>query len=266
MRHRVLGRRLAAITGIMIAFQGALGGGRLDAADEDATRPNILIAIADDWSFGHAGAYDCEWVETPAFDRVAREGVLFSNAFTSNPKCSPCRASLLTGRNSWQLEEATNHFGLFPHKWPVYPEVLEAAGYHVGFTGKGWGPGDYEAGGFDRNPAGPAYQRHRARPPHGGIANTDYAANFADFLKQKPDDAPFCFWYGGHEPHRGYEEGAGVREGKDPKAVDLPKFYPDNNTIRSDMLDYAVEVEWFDTHLGRILGAARKGRRSWTTR
>ena len=53
------------------------------------TRPNILFAIADDWSFGHAGAYGCKWVKTPAFDRVAREGILFSRAYTPNAKCAP---------------------------------------------------------------------------------------------------------------------------------------------------------------------------------
>src|SRR5262249_13698337 len=73
-----------------------------------AKRPNILFVIADDWSHGHAGAYGCNWITTPNFDRVAREGVLFNNAFTSNPKCSPCRATILTGRNSWQLKEAIN--------------------------------------------------------------------------------------------------------------------------------------------------------------
>ena len=49
-------------------------------------RPNILFIIFDDWGWQHAGAYGCSWVKTPNFDRVAREGVLFKNAFTSNPK------------------------------------------------------------------------------------------------------------------------------------------------------------------------------------
>ena len=86
-------------------------------------------------------------------------------AFTNNPKCSPCRASLLTGRNTWQLEEAMCHYGVFPAKWPVYPDLLEQAGYKVGHTGKGWGPGDFKAGGFWRNPAGPAYQKYKLKPP-----------------------------------------------------------------------------------------------------
>jgi len=221
-------------------------------ADEQP-RPNIVLAIADDWSNGHAGVFGCPWVETPAFDRVAREGVRFNNCFTSNPKCSPCRASLLTGRNSWQLEEACCHFGVFPAKWPVYPDLLEQTGYAVGYTGKGWGPGDWKTGGFKRNPAGVEFNKQRLKPPRRGISSIDYAENFAAFLKQRKPGQPFCFWYGSLEPHREYDDGAGIRAGKKTSDVKLPGYYPDPNLIRSDFLDYATEVEWFDTHLGRIL-------------
>jgi N-sulfoglucosamine sulfohydrolase len=249
-RLRTIGA-LACLT--LGSWPGAPGAG-LAAGSDRERRPNILFAIADDWSYGHAGVYGCTWVRTPAFDRVAREGVLFKNAFTNNPKCSPCRASLLTGRNTWQLDEACNHFGVFPARWAVYPDLLERAGYHVGFTGKGWGPGDFRAGGFKRNPAGPAYGRYKSAPPHRNVSSVDYARNFGDFLTNRKAGQPFCFWYGGTEPHRDYEEGAGRRSGKDPKAVKLPSYYPDSDLIRSDMLDYAVEVEWFDTHLGRMIG------------
>jgi arylsulfatase A-like enzyme len=91
------------------------------------------------------------------------------------------------------------------------------------------------------------------KPPYSGISNRDYARNFEDFLEQRPKDAPFCFWLGGQEPHRAYEEGSGVRAGRDPAAVTLPAYYPNQRIIRSDMLDYALEVEWFDQHVGRAL-------------
>ncbi|MGE3777382.1 MAG: sulfatase-like hydrolase/transferase, partial [Pirellulaceae bacterium] len=131
-------RKLLAL-GLFLVAAGM--GSPARAADLPA-RPNILFIIFDDWGWNHAGAYGCSWVKTPNFDRVAREGILFRNAFTSNPKCSPCRASILTGRNSWQLEEASCHNGLFPAKFAVYPDLLEKAGYVVGVTGSGWGPGD----------------------------------------------------------------------------------------------------------------------------
>ena len=68
-----------------------------DARSNEAARPNVLVVIADDWSFGHAGVYGCKWVNTPTFDRVCREGVAFNHCFTSNPKCFPSRASILSG-------------------------------------------------------------------------------------------------------------------------------------------------------------------------
>jgi len=225
-------------------------------AAEPAARPNILFIIFDDWGWQHAGAYGCTWVKTPNFDRVAREGVLFKNCFTSNPKCSPCRATILTGRNSWQLEEATCHNGLFPSKFAGYPDLLEQAGYVVGLTGKGWGPGDFKSPGWKRNPAGPSFDQLKMKDvPATGIGRNDYSGNFAAFLKQRPADTPFCFWMGFTEPHRAYELGSGVRAGKRPEDVSVPAYLPDTAVVRGDLLDYAVEVEYADQNIGRALKA-----------
>lgn len=246
MRCRVIWTLLFAMSSLAVPLASG-------QASEGQTRPNILFIILDDWGANHASVHGVPWISTPNIDRVAREGVIFSNCFTNNPKCSPCRASILTGRNTWQLAEACNHFGVFPHRWPVYTELLEQAGYHVGYTGKGWGPGDYRAGGFEENPAGKAYNRRRTQPPQSGISNIDYAANFADFLQDRKEGQPFCFWLGPTEPHLPYEQGAGRRAGKDPSTVQLPAYYPDSNVIRNDFLDYATEVEWADVHIGRAL-------------
>jgi N-sulfoglucosamine sulfohydrolase len=235
---------------VSICLLGSIPGA--EAQEDGRKRPNILFAIADDWSAGHT-SLDVKWVQTPGFDRIAKEGVLFKNCFTSNPKCSPSRATMLTGRNSWQLEEAFNHFGVFPARWAVFPDVLENAGYHIGFTGKAWGPGDWKGGGFKRNPVGPGYNNVKARPAIRGISPIDYAANFDEFLKGRKADQPFYFWYGGLEPHRTYDQFSGERAGKNPADVKVPAYLPDKPAIRSDFLDYAVEVEWFDSHLVRML-------------
>lgn len=218
-------------------------------------RPNLLFIIFDDWGWQHAGAYGCDWVKTPNFDRVAREGVLFKNAFTSNPKCSPCRASILTGRNTWQLEEASCHNSVFPSKFAVYPDLLEKAGYTVGLTGKGWGPGDFKSAGFQRNPAGPSFDQHNLQPPFTGIARTDYAKNFEGFLAQSSKERPFCFWMGFKEPHRAYEFQSGVKSGRKLEDVKVPAYLPDTPAVRSDLLDYALEVEWADAQIGKALAA-----------
>ncbi len=225
---------------------------RLSAAE--SKQPNILFIIFDDWNGStHAGAYGCTWVKTPNFDRVAKEGILFKNAFTSNPKCSPCRATILTGRNTWQLKEAVSHGGLFPSGFETYPDLLEKSGYMVGLTGKGWAPGDYKACGRTRNPAGPSFDKLTNQPPASGINKNDYSGNFGEFLKERDKSKPFCFWMGFTEPHRAYELNSGLKAGKKLEDVVVPKYLPDAEIVRSDLLDYAVEVEWGDAQIGRAL-------------
>lgn len=220
------------------------------------SRPNILFCISDDQSYPHASAYGTDWVNTPGFDRVAREGILFLNAYTPNAKCAPSRSCIITGRNSWQLEEAANHVPYFPEKFITYAEVLKEIGYQTGFTGKGWAPGNPGmTDGHKRELIGPSYNEEKRTAPAKNISRIDYSANFESFLKSINDDAPFCFWYGGTEPHRRYEFGVGIEKGgKDLDMIDnVFGFWPDNDTVRTDLLDYAYEIEYFDQHLVRML-------------
>ena len=218
--------------------------------------PNILFAIADDASWQHFGAYGCDWVSTPALDRIAREGILFTRAYTPNAKCAPSRSCILTGLNSWQLQAAANHVPFFPPMFSSYVEILEGQGYHTGYTGKGWAPGvanDRE--GKSRELTGKRYGQRRLTPPTSLISATDYTENFRDFLEARGEGESFCFWYGGHEPHRFYEFGSGIEKGgKTLEQVDaVPLFWPDVDTVRTDLLDYAFEIEYFDRHLMQML-------------
>ncbi len=209
-------------------------------------RPNILLAISDDQSWPHASAYGCRFVKTPAFDRVAREGVLFHNAFAPAPQCSPTRASILTGRNPWQNGDAAVHGESIPQDIPLYTDLLKNAGYHVGMTRKGWAPGLFQGD----NPAGKDYTLQKD--------SANYTAAFHSFLKNRKPGRPFCFWYGSREPHRSYQKGSGLKAGKTLESVELPKFLPDDETVRSDFLDYALEIELFDDHLGQMLDILEK--------
>ena len=135
-------------------------------------RPNILFCIMDDASWAHMSAYGCKWVETPAFDRLAEEGILFRNAYTPNAKCAPSRSSVLTGRNSWQLEEAANHVVNFPVRFKTFPEVLRENGYITAKTGKGWGPGDPgKIDGKKRELIGKSWSKNRETPPAKGMSS-----------------------------------------------------------------------------------------------
>ena len=107
-------------------------------------RPNVLLVIADDASLHFGQSYACDWVKTPNIDRLAKRGLVFDNCYVVTSKCAPCRASLLTGRNPWQNEDAANHQNIFPAKLAAFGEPLQQAGYHTGKTGKVWGPGRAE--------------------------------------------------------------------------------------------------------------------------
>jgi len=225
-----------------------------EPAKTKGKQPNILFAIADDQSFPYASVYGTSGIHTPAFDQVAKAGVLFNNAFVAAPQCSPSRAAILTGKNIWQLEEAGTHSSYFPKKFPVYTDLLEAAGYELGFTGKPWGPGNWKDGGWSRNPVGPEFNKRILKSvPANGIQAKDYYGNFVDFFGQKENDKPFFFWYGGHEPHRVYEDGSGLKAGKKLTDAAVPSFLPDQELVRSDVADYAYEIEWFDSHLGKMI-------------
>src|SRR5690606_14551464 len=148
------------------------------------------------------------------------------NAISNSPGCAPSRAAILTGRGHWQLAEAGVHASFFPRTLKVFPELLQQAGYHVGLTGKGAGPANFEGSGWEHNAAGEPYSELKLAERIEGISSVDYAANFEDFLKAKPADQPFCFWYGGQEPHRAFQKGAGLAAGKRLQDVRVPGFLP----------------------------------------
>lgn len=230
-------RCIAALLAPLLMLLPARG----DAAQP---RPNILLCISDDQSWCHTGRAGDPVVRTPAFDRVAEEGAYFSLALCAAPSCSPSRAALVTGRQIWQLDVAAAIFGPLHPSYATYPELLADAGYHVGHTGKGWGPGNFKSWGRQYNPAGgEAWQQH----------GKDYAANFRDFLDAAPEGAPFCFWLGSTDPHQPFTRGGGATAGLDAAKVHVPPQHPDTPEVRRDITDYMAEIERWDRDLAKAL-------------
>ncbi|WP_212635326.1 sulfatase family protein [Pseudozobellia thermophila] len=222
-------------------------------------RPNVLVIIFDDAGLD-MGAYGSTYVRTPGFDAIAEEGILFNRAYTPNAKCAPSRASIITGRNSWQLDAAANHVIYFPPKFKTYQEVLLEHGYVTGHTGKGYAPAVTKtAYGDDREVVGPAYNELKLVPPTSSISTNDYSANFKAFLEAAPKDRPWSFWVGSLEPHRGYEYGSGKRLGGKTEDMikNFPPYWPDNEVTRNDLLDYAFEIETMDAHIQKIMEALK---------
>lgn len=221
-----------AVVGGLAAAAAASGGAR--AAGPPA-RPNILLLLADDWSWQPEDQADRFEQRLPNFSRLRREGVFFANAFSASPSCTASRGALLSGQWPWRLAEGANLASILPRRFQIYPDALEGAGYHVGFTRKGWAPGQLGPARRTRNPAGNAYDDMDA------------------FLAKRPADAPFCFWFGTNDPHRPYDKGSGVAAGASPDSVTVPPYLPDTPEVRSDILDYRHEVERFDREVGDLL-------------
>ena len=201
-------------------------------------RPNILFCIADDWGAPHASIYgNDQVVQTPAFDRIAREGALFHNAYVSSPSCTPCRNSIMTGQWHWRLQGGANLYGTLPQSAETYSRLLKNSGYHTGSWRKSFGPGKLEGKFLTDHPAGKIYRK-----------------GFEDFLSERPTkDTPFCFWLGASDPHRGYKKGSGKQSGMDPSKIKLFSFFPDDPVIRSDVADYYFEVQRFDSDVAKAV-------------
>ena len=236
---------------------------RNQAEPEDESPPNFLFVISDDQSFVHTSFAGCRFIQTPAFDRVAREGVYFTNCYAGSPGCAPSRSALVTGRHHWQNEQSGQHASSWLNKHMPFVDLLESNGYFTGRTGKGVGPFQYarndqdslwrraNAGGRTRSNI--HYEENSDERFADGISALNYFANFKYFMESRPEGQPFFFWYGAYEPHRVYEKGSWRRTGKTLESVEVPEFLPDHEEIRGDMLDYAIEIEWFDLHLQRML-------------
>lgn len=256
----------------------SLAGG--SAATTNRQRPNILFCFADDWG-RYAGAYSgldgrptiSDVVKTPNIDRIAREGVLFRNAFVTAPSCTPCRSSLLSGQYFFRTGlGAILHGAKWDSSIPVYPLLLRDAGYHIGKSYKVWSPGTpadapygeqkyaYEAAGREFND----FSENTSKMVRDGMSFeaakekilAQVRDNFSAFLADRKPDQPFCYWFGPTLTHRKYEKGSGKSLwGIEPDSVrgKLPRFMPDVPEVRADYADYMGEIQAWDAGIGVLI-------------
>lgn len=243
-------------------------------------RPNILFAFADDWG-RFASAYakldgpgtinDC--VQTPNFDRVAREGVLFRRAFISAPSCTPCRSALLSGQHFWRTGRGAILRGaVWDSSIPSFPLLLGGAGYHLGETYKVWSPGTpndapFGAGKYAYEKAGGRFNQFSENVTRLVAAGTplesakqalydEVLANFNACLAARQPDQPFCYWFGPTNVHRKWIAGSGKKLWSiDPDSLmgKMPPFLADVPEVREDLADYFGEIQAFDAALGVLL-------------
>jgi len=243
-----------------------------------ARQPNILFAFADDWGryascyAEHEGPRSLNrYLETPTIDRVAREGVLFTNAFVQTPSCTPCRSSVLSGRYFWECGMGAILQGArWDESIPSYPLLLEEAGYHIGFTYKVWSPGKTADApyGAERNryqeqnwfscysqTATSLVEEHGVEGAKQQLAD-EVRRNFDLFLADRPEGKPFCYWWGPTNTHRHWQQGSGKGLwGLEPDRLEgsLPAFLPDVPEVREDVNDYLGECQAVDAGLEVLL-------------
>ncbi|MBI5688380.1 MAG: sulfatase [Verrucomicrobia bacterium] len=250
------------------------------AADAADKRPNILFCFADDWG-RYANCYTAietrpsinQVLKTPVLDRVAREGVLFKNAFVTSPSCTPCRSSLLSGQYFFRTHRGAILQGA---QWdasiPSYPLMLRDAGYHIGKSHKVWSPGtpgDAPYGGqqYAYEKAGRDFcdfSENATKLVQGGMTFeaakqkilAQVRANFDAFIADRKPGQPFCYWFGPTLTHRKWEKGSGrALWGIEPDSVKgrLPKFMPDVPEVREDYTDYMGEIQAWDAGIGVLI-------------
>jgi arylsulfatase A-like enzyme len=131
----------------LFVLSAALPGGVCASEQPVSTPPNIIVIFADDLGWGDLGAYGANLIETPNCDRLAREGIRFTDAHSASAVCSPSRYAALTGRYAWRTWLKN---GILLEHMPLMidpgrltlPAMLKERGYATACVGKwhlGWG-------------------------------------------------------------------------------------------------------------------------------
>jgi len=240
------------------AAGAALGMGLLGPASliRGAGRPNVVFILTDDHRYDAFGFMDRPWLNTPAMDRVAAEGVHFANSFVTTSLCSPSRASFLTGRWAGSHGVRDTHTPL-PDDCTTFLEILHGAGYHTGFIGKwhmsGKGIPDLSGQGkvdrmvsFDVNFGQGIYFDcplivDGVETDHPGYITdvlTDYAIDFLE----KRGGKPFCLYLSHKAVHDDFQPPGRYRgqlEDKVPPKEHFPsKTYPIAPVQQKQMADF----------------------------
>lgn len=213
-------------------------------------RPNVVLFITHD-SGRHLSPYGINEVHTPYSQRLASEGVLFSNAFCTSPLCSPSRAACVTGRYPHQngvmglTADPTGAFDLYDGEAHA-AALFGHAGYEAVLCGFEHETRDCAKAGFETLLCGQGRF-------NGGGDLRDYGNALDGWLKERPADRPFYLQIGCHETHRVYD-----RHDTQPDAsngVWMPPYLKDLDEIRQDMAGLQGAVRRLDEGLGAILAA-----------
>ena len=200
-------------------------------------RPNIIMIIADDIGYEDLGSYGNEIAVTPVTDRIATEGIKFSNFFLTTSSCSPSRSSIISGRYPHNTGAAELHTAM-PEQILTFPELLKASGYFTGQSGK-WHMGPVPRKGFDL-----IYDKQ----PQIGQGGEDY---WVPLLKERPKDKPFFLWLAALDAHRPWAENE-FTGAHNPEEVLVPPYLANDDATKQDLANYYDEITRFDHFIGLV--------------
>jgi arylsulfatase A-like enzyme len=201
-------------------------------------KPNFVFIIADDVGWNDIGCYGNKVVKTPNIDKLAKEGIQFTNAFLTASSCSPSRCSIISGKYPHSNGAAELHTPLPANEIP-FPFLLKENNYYTAQAGK-WhlGPNVHRA--FDLYTDNNGYNN--------GNSGSD---NWVPFLKDRPQDKPFFFWFASHDAHRPW--GADdFHITHNPDEIEIPIYFADTPETRQDIASYYNEIARFDFFIGEV--------------
>ncbi|MCC5905619.1 MAG: sulfatase [Balneolaceae bacterium] len=220
-----------------------------NADEEPDQRPNLVLIIADDMAWDDCGVCGHPNIKTPNIDKLARDGMMFHQAFLTTSSCSPSRASIITGTYPHQTDAEQLHWEL-PADKVTFVEKLKEAGYWTAQAGK-WHMGDHIKGRFDFLAED---NTDALRESVGELPQADGSGShlWVPLLQHRPENQPFFLWLAAVDPHRGYQEGT-IDEPHTPEDVILPPYVPDTEKVRKDFAMYYDEISRLDEYTGRVV-------------
>jgi N-sulfoglucosamine sulfohydrolase len=233
--HSVTGlfRKTASAAIVLVFSMCAFG------RENTAMRPNVVLIIGDDISYDDIGCNGHPNIRTPNIDRLAAEGMRFTNVYLTTSSCSPTRCSLITGRYPHNTGAPELHMPL-PEGQVMFPELLKNSGYYTAAAGK-WHLGEYARNAFDKI--------------YGGGAGGE--EKWLDCLRDRPADKPFFLWLAAYDAHRPWDDKIEL-ERHTPEDVDLPPYMVDISSVRTDMARYYDEVQRLDRCTGEVVAELKK--------
>jgi len=204
-------KRLGCMTGSAAALSVLTSCNSIGQTAEKK-RPNIIFIMTDDHASHAMSCYGSKINKTPNLDRIAREGMRFTNSFCTNSICAPCRAVILTGKYS-HLNGVIDNRKKFDGSQQTFPKLLQKVGYETAMIGK-WHL-KTDPTGFDYwnvlpgqgtyyNPAMKEMGRQKKYTGYTTDILTDHALKW---LKERTGEKPFCLMFHHKAPHRSWEPG-----------------------------------------------------------